>query len=116
MGLCGLDLIFFIGYGLVQTACVSRFFLEVVGLERGPPSLVSAIEELLERESSGSGPQIREYGRRDPSTLTTLHPLSARAGTCFGEKRRSLVRYSSLADSGHGVLVLRTSAGLLRTR
>jgi hypothetical protein len=29
--------------------------------------LVSTIEELLERKSSGSGLEIREYGRRDPS-------------------------------------------------
>jgi hypothetical protein len=38
-----------------------------VGLERGPPSIVSTIEELLEIKSSGSGLEILEYGRRDPS-------------------------------------------------
>jgi hypothetical protein len=38
-----------------------------VGLERGPLSLVSTIEELLGRKISGSGLEIREYGRRDPS-------------------------------------------------
>jgi hypothetical protein len=38
-----------------------------VGLELGPLSLVSTTEELLGRKSSGSGPEIREYGRRDPS-------------------------------------------------
>jgi hypothetical protein len=38
-----------------------------VDLERGPLSLVSAIEELLGKKSSGSGPESREYGRRDPS-------------------------------------------------
>jgi hypothetical protein len=38
-----------------------------VGLERGPFSLVSTIEELLGRKCSGSGLEIREYGRRDPS-------------------------------------------------
>jgi hypothetical protein len=38
-----------------------------VGLERGPRSLVSTIEELLERKSSGFGLENREYGRRDPS-------------------------------------------------
>jgi hypothetical protein len=38
-----------------------------MGLERGPLSLVSTIEELLERKSSGSGLEIREYGRRDLS-------------------------------------------------
>jgi hypothetical protein len=37
-----------------------------VGLERGPLSLVSTIEELLGRNSSGSGVETREYGRGDP--------------------------------------------------
>jgi hypothetical protein len=44
-----------------------QIFLEVVGLERGPLSLVSTIEELLERKSSGSGLENRGYGCRDPS-------------------------------------------------
>jgi hypothetical protein len=34
-----------------------------VGLERGPLSLVSTIEELLEVKSSGSGLEIRDYNR-----------------------------------------------------
>jgi hypothetical protein len=38
-----------------------------VGLERGPLSLLSTIEELLGRKSSGSSLENREYGRRDPS-------------------------------------------------
>jgi hypothetical protein len=38
-----------------------------VGLERGPLSLVSTIEELLERKRSGSGLESREYYSRDPS-------------------------------------------------
>jgi hypothetical protein len=38
-----------------------------VGLERGPLSLVTTIEELLERKSSGPGLESLEYGRRDPS-------------------------------------------------
>jgi hypothetical protein len=38
-----------------------------VGVERGPLGLVSTIEELVGRKSSGSGLEIREYGRRDPS-------------------------------------------------
>jgi hypothetical protein len=37
-----------------------------VGLERGPLSLVSTIEELLGR-SNGSGIENRDYSRRDPS-------------------------------------------------
>jgi hypothetical protein len=44
-----------------------QIFWEVVGLERGPFSLMSKIEELLGRNSSGSGLEIREYDRRDPS-------------------------------------------------
>jgi hypothetical protein len=36
-----------------------------VGLERGALSLVSAIKQLLERKSSGSGLENRDYGRRD---------------------------------------------------
>jgi hypothetical protein len=39
---------------------------EVVGLERSPLSLVSTIEELLGRNSSGLRLEIREYGRGDP--------------------------------------------------
>jgi hypothetical protein len=40
---------------------------KVVGLERGPLSLVSTSEELLGINSSGSGLERREYGRRNPS-------------------------------------------------
>jgi hypothetical protein len=44
-----------------------QIFREVVGLERGPLSHMSTIEELLERKNSGFGLEGREYGRRDPS-------------------------------------------------
>jgi hypothetical protein len=37
-----------------------------VGLERGPLSVVSTTEELLGRNSSGSGLENRKYGRGDP--------------------------------------------------
>jgi hypothetical protein len=49
---------------------------EVVGLERGPLSLVSITEELLERKCSGSGLENREYGRWDPFRWPrdTLYP------------------------------------------
>jgi hypothetical protein len=44
------------------------------GLERGPLSLVSTIEEVRERKSSGFGIENRDYGRRGSATLTTRHP------------------------------------------
>jgi hypothetical protein len=37
-----------------------------MSLERDPLSLVSTIEELLKTNISGSGLEIREYGRGDP--------------------------------------------------
>jgi hypothetical protein len=54
----------------------TRFFWEVVDLERGPLSLVSTNEELLERKCSGSSLEKREYGRGDPSRWQrgTLYP------------------------------------------
>jgi hypothetical protein len=53
-----------------------QIFWEVVVLKRGPLSLVDTIEELLERKSSGSSLESREYGRRDLSSWPrgTLYP------------------------------------------
>jgi hypothetical protein len=48
-----------------------QIFWEVVGLEWRPLSLVSTVEELLERKSSGSGLQNWDYGRRGSVSLTT---------------------------------------------
>jgi hypothetical protein len=47
-----------------------------MGLERGPLSLVSTTEEVLEGKSSGCSLESREYGRRDSSRLprSTLYP------------------------------------------
>jgi hypothetical protein len=81
-----------------------QIFWEVVGLERGALSLVSTIEELLERKSSCSGLESREYGRRDPSHWPR--------GTLYQQKftltsptngGRSVDRYSSFVGLGHRI-------------
>jgi hypothetical protein len=53
-----------------------QIFWEVVGLEGASLDLVSKIEELPGKNSSGFGLENREYGRRDPSRWPrdTLYP------------------------------------------
>jgi hypothetical protein len=53
-----------------------QIFWEVVGLQRGPLSLMSTTEELIVRKSSRSGLESREYGRKDTSRWPrdTLYP------------------------------------------
>jgi hypothetical protein len=72
--LCGL-VVRVLGYrfgGPGSISCTTRFSgggegKPVVGLERGPRSPVRITEELLDKKSSGSCLENREYGRRDPS-------------------------------------------------
>jgi hypothetical protein len=66
--LCGL-LVRVPGYRSTGPVFHSRryqIFWEVMVLELVPLSLVSTIEELFGRNSSGSGLENREYGRWDP--------------------------------------------------
>jgi hypothetical protein len=73
-----------------------HIFWEVVGLERSPLSLVSTIEDPLWRKSGGSGPESREYFRRDPARWPrgTLYPqkLARSAPFARGLRPRSFLR------------------------
>jgi hypothetical protein len=64
-----------------------------MGLERSPLSLVSTTEELLGRNVAAP------VQKTENTAVGIRHPLSAkRACNYFADKRRSLGRYSSLAD------------------
>jgi hypothetical protein len=67
-----------------------------VGLERGPLSLVSTTEKLLERKSSGSGTESREYGRRDPSRGTFYPQMLAQSSPTSDGRSVGIVRSRSV--------------------
>jgi hypothetical protein len=74
-----------------------------VGVERGPLSLVSTTEELLERKSGGSGLESREYGRGDPlcSPRNTIYPQKlALTSPTSGGRSVGIVRSRT---KGHGI-------------
>jgi hypothetical protein len=80
-----------------------QIFWEVVGLERGPLSLLSISEELLEWESSGSGQEHRINGKGDPLRWPrdTIYPqkLALTSPTSDG-RSIGIVR---LRTEGHGL-------------
>jgi hypothetical protein len=72
-----------------------QIFWEVVGLVRGPLSLLSTTQELLGRKSSGSGLENREYGRGDPLLWRrdTLYPQKlALTSPTYGGRSVDIVR------------------------
>jgi hypothetical protein len=65
---------------------------EIVGLERGPLSLLSTIEELLGRKSSGSGLENRDYFRRRSVALTPYSQKLALTSPPSGGRSVVIVR------------------------
>jgi hypothetical protein len=90
-----------------------QLFWEVVGLERGPLSLVSTTEELLDRKNSGSGLKSLGYGRRDPPRWPRGTPYPQKFALTSPTSGDGSI---GIADSGHGVKPNFVSCSRRRTR
>jgi hypothetical protein len=77
----------------------SQFFLTSSGSGTGSTQPREQFEELLVRNNSGSRYRKSKLRSEGLVALTMWHRLSAKVGTSFADRRRSLDRYSSLADS-----------------
>jgi hypothetical protein len=75
-----------------------QIFWEVVGLERGPLNLVGTSEDLLERNSSSSSLENRDYSHTDLPRWPRNTPLSTIVGTNVAYKQRSLGQYIFFVD------------------
>jgi hypothetical protein len=99
--LCGL-VVRVLGYGSGDPGSIPGTTNKVVGLERGPLSLVSTTEELLDRKVAAPVQKIEntEVGIRHAEHVA---PFIRKSWQSLRRQWRSIGRGSSLADSDHGV-------------